>query len=580
MVSQSIPQWFLDDLLNRIDLIEILSQRIRLKKSGNNFVGLCPFHQEKTPSFSAHPTKQFYYCFGCGASGNAINFLMQYERLTFPEAVENLAHQAGLTLPQASQQKNDRSNTLYACLEKACKHYEHQLKQTPKAIEYLKARGLTGTTAKRFRLGYAPSQWQFIFNKLSHQGQHKKMLLESGLVNAKHERYYDRFRDRIMFPIRNTQGKTIGFGGRSLDGSEPKYLNSPETSIFHKKYELYGLYEAKSHHTQLDPLLVVEGYMDVLSLAQHGITNVVGTLGTAITAQHVQKMLRYSHTIIFCFDGDEAGRTAAWRALETTLPVMRDDLHVGFLFFEAGHDPDSFVRQYGPQTFNDHLHHALPLADFFFRELQQDLNLNRLEDRARFAQKVLRYLSNMPQGVYQHLLYEKLSQLIQIPIDNIQQFIQTRTQKTNQKPPAPKKHLDLYKRTLAILLQNPQFAKEISPDQLDFEPFSNVTQLLRETIQFFQQQTQATTANLLHHYEHSKAKDDLAYLSSVSLPTPEAGLLQEFIAGIERIHEHALETQITHLLKKHQQQGLSENEKRHLQELLNKKSTQHGQLFS
>src|SRR5690606_28626611 len=379
-----IPQRFIDDLLDKVDIVDVVGSRISLRKSGKNYSARCPFHDEKTPSFTVSPDKQFYYCFGCGAGGNAIGFVMDYDRTDFPQAVEQLARHAGLEVPRESRERDpadSRRKQLYSLLAEAEKYYRAQLRQHPDAklaTDYLKKRGLTGAIAGQFAIGFAPPGWDNLIGHLGHDDQRVRLLREAGLVIQKEDspgRVYDRFRQRIMFPIRDTRGRTIGFGGRVLGNDKPKYLNSPETPVFHKGSELYGLYEAHTTLREIPNLLVVEGYMDVVALAQHGIHNAVATLGTAATAEHLAKLFRYTAEVIFCFDGDNAGRQAARRALETCLPAMTDGRSARFLFLPEGEDPDTLVRKLGAEGFTRLLADAQPLSEFLFHTLGESLNL-------------------------------------------------------------------------------------------------------------------------------------------------------------------------------------------------------------
>lgn len=380
-----IPQSFIQELLNRVDIVDVIDRLVPLKKAGANYSACCPFHAEKSPSFTVSPTKQFYHCFGCGAHGSAIGFLMDYSGFSYPDAIRELAQQLGLTVPEefaASRTANADTSSLTDIMGRAAKFYREQLKSSSKAIDYLKRRGLSGDIAAQFDLGYAPDGWQglaAVFPDYS-----AKELIDVGLVIENEQgRRYDRFRDRIIFPILDSRGKAIGFGGRVIDQGEPKYLNSPETSLFEKGRELYGLSQARAAIRNIDRVIVVEGYMDVVALAQHGVTNVVATLGTATTGTHVHKLLRQAGQVTFCFDGDNAGRKAAWRALEASLEHLADNKTVSFLFLPPEHDPDSFVREHGCETFNAELARALPLAEFLLRELIGRGDTSSVEGRAR-----------------------------------------------------------------------------------------------------------------------------------------------------------------------------------------------------
>lgn len=390
-----IPQTFITDLLNRVDIVDVVGRYVQLKKGGANFMGLCPFHNEKSPSFTVSPTKQFYHCFGCGAHGTAIGFLIEYSGMGFVDAVKDLAQNAGMIVPDADDKippaqraaQQAQSLAMTDALTQACTYYRAQLREAPHAIAYLKNRGLTGEVAARFGMGYAPSGWDNLRSVFPDYEAHA--LVESGLVidkvdeeGNKHKRY-DRFRERIMFPIRNTKGQVIGFGGRVLDGGEPKYLNSPETPLFQKGQELYGLFEARQAIRDAGYVLVTEGYMDVVALAQLGFPQAVATLGTACTSTHVQKLLRQTDTVIFSFDGDKAGRRAARRALEACLPQVSDNKTIKFLFLPQEHDPDSYVRERGADAFEQEIADAMPLSQFLLREVTQEHDLDSPEGRAR-----------------------------------------------------------------------------------------------------------------------------------------------------------------------------------------------------
>ncbi len=381
-----IAQGFIDDLLNRTDIVEVVSSRVQLKKSGKNYTACCPFHQEKTPSFSVNHEKQFYYCFGCGAGGNALGFIMDHDHLDFPAAIEELAKRAGVEVereasntPQKPRQAVD--SPLYALLAAASDYYRNALKSHPQrdaAVNYLKKRGVSGVIARDFALGFAPPGWDNLSKHLGGDSLQQKALIEAGLLveNAENQRRYDRFRDRIIFPIHDSRGRIIGFGGRVLGDDKPKYLNSPETPVFHKGQELYGLYEARKYNRQLNEIIVVEGYMDVIALAQQGLRNAVATLGTATSEEHIKRLFRVVPSILFCFDGDNAGRKAAWRALEATLSNLKDGQQARFLFVPDGEDPDSLIRSEGLEAFQARIaQQAVPLTEYFFTHLAAEVNL-------------------------------------------------------------------------------------------------------------------------------------------------------------------------------------------------------------
>jgi len=413
-----IPESFIDDLLNRLDIVEVVDQRVKLKKTGKNYSACCPFHDEKTPSFTVSPDKQFYYCFGCGASGNAIGFVMEYDRLGFLDSVENLAKHVGVEVPREespqTRQRHFKQKNLYEILQKASTYFQLQLKENPKrtqAVRYLQQRGLSGGIAKQFGLGYAPPGWDNLLIKYGLNEEDIGLLVDSGLVIRRNEdnKLYDRFRHRIMFPIHDNRGRTIGFGGRVLDDSKPKYLNSPETDVFQKGRELYGLYEAVQRKGKLEQLLVVEGYMDVIALAQYGIENAVATLGTACGEDHLHLAFRYVQEIVFCFDGDTAGRNAAKRALVNSLSSMQDGRQIKFLFLAEGQDPDSLVRQIGQERFLAQIQRATPLEDFLFDAAAEGIDIHTMEGRARFSKVAAPLLNQLPKGVYRELMFTNLA---------------------------------------------------------------------------------------------------------------------------------------------------------------------------
>ncbi|QEY57893.1 DNA primase [Pseudomonas sp. C27(2019)] len=417
-----IAQGFIDDLLNRTDIVEVVSSRVQLKKSGKNYTACCPFHQEKTPSFSVNHDKQFYYCFGCGAGGNALGFIMDHDHLDFPEAVEELAKRAGVEVEHedSSAPKKPRQavdSPLYALLTAASDYYRAALKNHPQrnaAVNYLKNRGVSGVIARDFALGFAPPGWDNLSKHLGGDSLQQKALVDAGLLaeNAETQRRYDRFRDRIIFPIHDSRGRIIGFGGRVLGDDKPKYLNSPETAVFHKGQELYGLYEARKHNRQLNEIIVVEGYMDVIALAQQGLRNAVATLGTATSEEHIKRLFRVVPSILFCFDGDNAGRKAAWRALESTLSNLKDGHQARFLFVPDGEDPDSLIRSEGLDAFQARItQQAVPLTEYFFSHLAEEVNLESLEGKAHMATLAAPLIERIPGANLRALMRQKLTQM-------------------------------------------------------------------------------------------------------------------------------------------------------------------------
>src|SRR5438067_10113771 len=413
-----IPDSFKQDLLNRVDIVDVVSRYVQLKKGGANYLGLCPFHNEKTPSFSVSPAKQFYHCFGCGVHGNAIGFLMAYSALGYIDAVKELAASVGMQVPESrpptpqEAARKERETDLYALMDKAMDFYRGELKKSSPAIEYLKGRGLTGEIAARFRIGYAPDDWQAL--KGAFAQYEEAALVEAGLVIQNEGKRYDRFRDRVMFPIFNARGVAIGFGGRVIGEGEPKYLNSPETPLFEKGRELYGLVHARDAIRAQGRVLVVEGYMDVVALAQHDVGNAVATLGTATTPVHVSKLLRLTEELVFCFDGDAAGRKAAWRALEVSLPLAPDQKPIRFLFLPEGEDPDTFVRRHGKEGFERKLREAETLTQFLLAQLRAECDLNTAEGRSRLTSIAKPHVQKVAAPALRLQLTNEIAQLARV----------------------------------------------------------------------------------------------------------------------------------------------------------------------
>lgn len=417
-----IPQSFIDDLLNRTDIVDVVSSRIQLKKTGKNYSACCPFHKEKTPSFTVSPDKQFYYCFGCGAGGNALGFVMDHDQLEFPQAIEELAKRAGMDVPREESGRGHKprqpvDSPLYPLLNAAAEHYRQALKSHPQrkyAVDYLKGRGLSGEIARDFGIGFAPPGWDNLLKQLGADALQQKVMIDAGLLieNAENGRRYNRFRDRIMFPIRDSRGRVIAFGGRVLGDDKPKYLNSPETPVFHKGQELYGLYEARKHNRDLDEIMVVEGYMDVIALAQQGLRNAVATLGTATSEEHLKRLFRIVPSVLFCFDGDAAGRNAAWRALESTLSSLQDGRRARFLFLPEGEDPDTLVRAEGTDAFRARINqHAQPLADYFFQQLCEEADPRSLEGKAHLVTLAAPLIDKIPGNNLRALMRQRLSEI-------------------------------------------------------------------------------------------------------------------------------------------------------------------------
>lgn len=584
-----IPDNFKQMLLSRVDIVDVVSERLSLRRMGANWVGLCPFHGEKTPSFSVNTLKQFYHCFGCNVSGDAIQFLMEYDGLTFVESIETLANRIGLQVPREMMHDKMESadhTELYAVLDKAAQFYQTQLKRHPKgsqAIQYLKTRGLTGAMAKTFGIGFAPNGWDGVLKELGKSPETEKALILSGLVIRKDAtRCYDRFRDRIMFPIRDRRGRVIGFGGRVLDQSEPKYLNSPETPVFSKGTELYGLYEARQANRSLTTLIVVEGYLDVISLTQFGISNAVATLGTAFSDKHVEVLFRTVPEIILCFDGDKAGREAANRAMKCCLSSMKEGRRVRFALLPDGTDPDSLVRSKGVNAFLVRLQHAQPLSDFLFDNLTKELDLTHIDGRAQLINLAKPLLEQLPAGIFQQMMWDRLGELSGFAPDRIRNIPHAPTvyQKkdhfiSNFPNAISKSSLPLVSpaiRAVAILVHKPMLVSELkNMEALNGLDVAGIS-LLCEVVNILTNQPHISKEALMEQLAVQCAEvvkwDEL---NAIVQHVPVDGMEQELMGAIQRLEERAHEKALEHILGKAKMGELSESEKVHLKKLLDKR---------
>ncbi len=499
-----IPKSFIQDLLNRIDIVDVIERYLPLKKAGANYVACCPFHTEKSPSFTVSQSKQFYHCFGCGAHGTAIGFVMEHAGMGFVEAVEELARNVGLTVPQEASNVPQRkvAPDLYDLMQSATRYYREQLKKTPRAIEYLKGRGMSGEVAARFGIGYAPDDWQNLKDAVPNYQD--ASLVETGLVIAGEEgKRYDRFRDRIMFPIINVRGQVIGFGGRVLDKGEPKYLNSPETTLFEKGHELYGLYQAQKAIRGHQRVVVVEGYMDVVALAQHGVEYAVATLGTATTPYHVQKLLRLSEQVVFCFDGDRAGQKAAWRALENALPQLQDGKRLGFLFLPPEHDPDSYIREYGTEAFEHELDNSLPLSGYLLRELTAQVDLGTQEGRSTLLKNAQPLLTAITAPATALMLRKEVAALARVEQAELEALWAIKPIAAPQRAAPPKARRAAPSGGLRILLRclvmKPELARELPGemhvDSADGAAIAALADWLHESAD------ETTTAAMIQHFQ-------------------------------------------------------------------------------
>ena len=550
-----IPQTFIDDLISRADIIEVINARVPLKKKGKEYSACCPFHNEKTPSFTVSENKQFYHCFGCGAHGTALGFLMEYENLDFVDAVEALAAEYNLDVPRETtgitgNQTRDDTQPLYEIIDKASSLFQQQLKSSDRAIQYLKQRGLTGEIAKTYQLGYAPEGWNFLTDHLGHNKATIDALVSTGLLVQKDDgKQYDRFRDRIIFPIIDRRGRTLGFGGRVIDQGEPKYLNSPENAVFHKGHELYGIYEARKTVRKLERIIIVEGYMDVVALAQHGIAYAVASLGTATTKEQIQKTLRTVPEIIFCYDGDTAGRKAAWRALENTLSIIRDGQIVKFLFLPEKEDPDSMVRKEGKEKFEQRLDNATPLSDFLFDTLKQKININTMDGRAQLAESAKPLLAQINESVFKDLLFEKLSELVGMSHQKLQQRISPVSGHNGHKVAPSDRRSDRHIRqnatrtAIALLLQYPELAKIQSvPDEFSSSELEGLP-LLFELYSQAVQAPEIGSIALLERFRGSKHENSLLKLMEWEIPGIDQEqqreiLFKDSISSLRRKYRH------------------------------------------
>lgn len=568
----SIPQSFIDELITRTDIVELIDSHVPLKKKGKEYMACCPFHNEKTPSFTVSPDKQFYHCFGCGAHGTALGFLMEYERLDFLEAVEILAQRAGLEVPRDKTSPAPPSHReLFALLEQAHAHFQKMLRQDPAATEYLKNRGLSGEVAARFGLGFAPDRFDSLLNQLR-QAATEAQLLKSGLVKKNDKgNLYDRFRNRIVFPIKDRRGRVIGFGGRVLDDAVPKYLNSPETPVFHKSEVLYGMYEARKAKDTVKTVLVVEGYMDVLALAQHGVENTVATLGTATTTQHIQQLYRYTQEIIFCFDGDRAGREAAWRAAQQTIPAFKDGLEAKFLFLPQDEDPDSLIRTRGKAIFLQYLKESIPLSTFIFEKLSRETDIRTPAGKARLAQMAKPLLAKFPDGVFKKLIFEELEKKIGTPVyyspDNPTIAHEKKFRLTDALTRSTPVRL-----AITALLHEPALASEVSSmDMLQQSSIPGVP-LLAKIIAIWKQEPELGHAALIERFRGQEEAQQLQKLltwNSPGLQNPR----QAFEDAMSWIYRKTHSARVRELIEKEKADGLGKEEKQELRNLLHQKAS-------
>ncbi|GGO63930.1 DNA primase [Bowmanella pacifica] len=582
-----IPRDFIDDLLARTDIVELVDSRVRLKKAGRNYQACCPFHNEKSPSFTVSQDKQFYHCFGCGAHGNAISFLMEYDRLEFPDAIEELARYQGVEVPreqgkspQQSKEKRQQQENDYELMEKVARFFVHQLKhhdKAPEAIEYLKSRGLSGDIVKQFNIGYAPADWDAALKTFGRTPALQQQLLDLKVITENDQgRRFDFFRDRIMFPIRDRRGRVIGFGGRVMGDGSPKYLNSPETRIFHKGHELYGFYQARQANRKLERLMIVEGYMDVVALGQFGIDYAVASLGTATTPEHIQLLFRAAPQLVCCYDGDRAGRDAAWRALENALPHLKDGVEMQFLFLPDGEDPDTLVRKLGKQAFEQQLESAVPLSKFFFDSLMSRHHTKSNEGKAALKAEAMPLLASIPECTQKKMLEEQLNEYT---LEDKNLRLKREIEEAYQRhKPKNVDHQLLSKHSwtpirllLRLLLEQPSLAaahSEISPAALGNVPISGLD-ILQQVHAHCLANPNYKTPHILERFRGHKIQDNLSKLMTMDLPVDEENPIDSLYRdGFDRLIDLYLQTRCDELLAKARLGTISMDEKRELNSLM------------
>ncbi len=575
-----IPREFIDELMRRTDIIEVIESMFPLQKKGQNYMACCPFHEEKTPSFAVNPQKQFFYCFGCGESGTAIDFLMKYQNLGFVEAIEDLANRAGLEIPRSNRsgnfnQSHNQTDVLLEVVNHASLWFQEQLKSSPDhktATGYLQSRGLNAEMITEFGIGFAPDSWNGLTGGLGKTPSQLDKLMKAGLINKSEQgknRYFDRFRGRIIFPIEDSRGRVVGFGGRDLTDKGPKYLNSPETPLFHKGRELYGLHRARRAIGKQKRSIVVEGYMDVVSLVQFGIENVVAALGTATTPHQVQLLFRLAPDIVFCFDGDTAGKNAAWKALRTTLPELRDDRQVSFLFLNEGEDPDTTVRSTGAETFLGKVDSAMPLTEFLFENLMAEIDLEKMEGRAKLASLAKPLLMDIPNITLRSIMFDRLSTLCgtMVQPDELEQHSRPRSPASDIKR-RPDRNIDgqlpLVAQAVSLLLQNPSLSSKgpnfSALDELQVDGFDVLVDMLDTCCR----NPDLTTARLLERFRDAPYHSYLEYLAVRDHQVPDNLLIAHFGEIIRKLLARLRKQRHEELITKSYQRTLTQAEKEEL----------------
>lgn len=548
-----IPQQFIDELVARADIVELIGSRVPLRQAGRNFVACCPFHNEKTPSFTVSPEKQFYHCFGCGAHGTAIGFLMAYDRMEFLDAVHELAGRLNMEVPVDSAAREPRYEALQELLGRVAEFYRGKLSEHANALDYLRRRGVDDKTAAEFQIGYAPPGWDQVLRAFGDAARRADLITAGLLVEREGGKLYDRFRDRLMFPIHDTRGRVIGFGGRVLGDGTPKYLNSPETPIFQKGRTLYGRYQVRKAMSRLDRVLVVEGYMDVVGLAQHGVRYAVATLGTSTTSEHVGQLLRMSPGVVFCFDGDDAGRQAAWRALESVLPRLRDGHQVSFMFLPEGEDPDTLVRAIGRAGFEGLIGQATPLSVFFFDTLMQKVDMRSVDGRARLVELARPLLSNLSPGVFRQMMFDRLGEVASVGSAQLSRLIGGESEPSRRtSTPVPKRTVpSLVRRALGLLLHRPSLAARAGSLERLCELEVPGVALLVEILELLLAQPKLSMSGLSERWRGTEAGELLDRLLAQKPPVAletipedietEEGIEAEFVGALQGLRIEAIE---------------------------------------
>jgi DNA primase len=596
-----IPQPFIDEVVARSDVVEVIGARVGLKKSGREYKACCPFHAEKSPSFWVSPEKQFYHCFGCGAHGTVVGFLMQYEKLGFLDAIAELAQRAGLEMPREAQAAREPGSVdLYEVMAGAARFFEQNLSDSERARDYLGKRGIDGPTSAKFALGYAADSWNALLNRFGAQEDDRRRLAQLGFIierdqhggdRAGQSGFYDRFRDRLMFPIRDSRGRVLGFGGRVIDQGEPKYLNSPETPLFHKGRELYGLYEARQARVDFKRLLIVEGYMDVVRLHQAGVAYALATLGTATTQEHLHKIFRLTSELVFCFDGDRAGLQAAWRALENALPLAHDGREIKFAFLPEGHDPDTLVATEGRDGFEMRIRNALPLSEYLVQELLKQVDMSHVDGRAKLAALAAPLFARMPDGVYRELLLDQLAAQIRMPAAKLKDRMQAaapagrlRAQPPGQAEPIPRVRSrisvgrgNLLSQAISLVLHHPAAASAVAGEALVGVDLPGMA-VLKQLIEQAAGMQRPSTAMLLERWRDRPEHARLTELAMApSMVSDDKGAAQELKMALQKLIEsHGPGRRMNELLRKASEMDLNFDEKAELSLLLKAKDRPGG----